>query len=125
MKAKNIINLLLELNDTYSLNKLKKEQIYIMIVKIIKRVILKVNKYHKQLWLELKDTYSLNNLKTLNLYYDSDRDKEYHIESKETSWTLRVTIKWHLQSKQVQNRVDLYYDNDRGKESHIESKETS
>ena len=25
-----------------------------------KRVILRVNKYHKQLWLELNDTYSLN-----------------------------------------------------------------
>ena len=47
-----------------------------MIVKEIKRVILKVNKYHKQLWLEIKDTYSLNNLKILDLYYDSDRDRE-------------------------------------------------
>ena len=32
------------------------------------------------------------------------------------------TIKCHLQSKQVQNRVDLYYDSDRDEESHIESK---
>ena len=36
-----------------------------------------------------------------------------------------VTIKWHLQAKQVENRVDLYHENDRYKDSHIESKQTS
>ena len=36
-----------------------------------------------------------------------------------------VTIKWHLQTKQVENRVDLYHDSDRDKESHIGSKQIS
>ena len=34
-------------------------------------------------------------------------------------------IKWHLQSKQVENKVDLYHDSDRHEESRIESKEIS
>ena len=29
-----------------------------------------------------------------------------------------VTIKWHLQAKQVENRVDLYHDSDRHEESY-------
>ena len=33
--------------------------IYIMKVTEMKRVMLKVNKYHKQLWLELNNTYML------------------------------------------------------------------
>ena len=33
-----------------------------------------------------------------------------------------VKIKWHLQSKWIENRVDLYYDSDIDEESHIESK---
>ena len=72
----------LELNDTYRLNKQKKEQIYIMIVTEMKIVILKVNKYHKELWLELNDTYKLNKQKTVDLYHDSDRNEDSHIESK-------------------------------------------
>ena len=36
-----------------------------------------------------------------------------------------VTIKWHLQSKQVENRVDLYHDSDRDEESSIVSKQIS
>ena len=36
-----------------------------------------------------------------------------------------VTIKWHLQAKQVENKVDLYYDSDRYDESHIECKQIS
>ena len=36
-----------------------------------------------------------------------------------------VTIKWHLQAKQVENRVDLYHDIDRDEENHIESKQIS
>ena len=35
-----------------------------------------------------------------------------------------VTIKWHLHTKQVENKVNLYHDNDRNEESHIESKPT-
>ena len=31
-----------------------------------------------------------------------------------------VTIKWHLQAKQVENRVDLYHDSDIDEKSHIE-----
>ena len=31
-------------------------------------------------------------------------------------------IKWYLQAKQVENRVDLYHDSDRDEESHIKSK---
>ena len=53
-----------------------------MIVTEIKRVILKVNKYYKQLWLELNDTYRLNKQKTINSHHDSDRDEENYIESK-------------------------------------------
>ena len=30
-----------------------------------------------------------------------------------------IKIKWHLQAKQVEDRVDLYYNSDRDKESHI------
>ena len=37
-----------------------------MIVTELKRVILKVNKQHKQLWLELNDTYRLNKYKTID-----------------------------------------------------------
>ena len=33
-----------------------------------------------------------------------------------------VRIKWHLQSKQIENRVDLSHDSYRDEESHIESK---
>ena len=36
-----------------------------------------------------------------------------------------VTIKWHLQSKQVEDKVDLYRDSDKYEESHIESKQIS
>ena len=36
-----------------------------------------------------------------------------------------VTIKWHLQAKQVKNRVDLHQNSDRDEESHIESKKIS
>ena len=36
-----------------------------------------------------------------------------------------VTIKWHLHTKQVENKVNLYYDSDRDEESHIESKKIS
>ena len=36
-----------------------------------------------------------------------------------------VRIKWYLQAKQVENRVDLYYDSERDEESHIKSKQTS
>ena len=32
-----------------------------------------------------------------------------------------VRIKWHLQPKQVENRVDLLHDSDRGDECYIES----
>ena len=32
-------------------------------------------------------------------------------------------IKLHLQTKQVENRVDLYHDSDRDDESHIECKQ--
>ena len=33
-----------------------------------------------------------------------------------------VTIKWHLHTKQVENKVDSYRDSYRNEESHIESK---
>ena len=36
-----------------------------------------------------------------------------------------VTIEWHLQAKQVENKVDLYHDSDRYKNCHIESKQIS
>ena len=36
-----------------------------------------------------------------------------------------VKIKWHLQTKQVENRVFLHHDIDRDEESHIESKQMS
>ena len=36
-----------------------------------------------------------------------------------------VWIKWYLQAKQVENRVDLYHDSERDEENHIESKQTS
>ena len=32
-------------------------------------------------------------------------------------------IKWYLQSKQVEQKVDLYHDSDRVEESHIESEQ--
>ena len=54
-----------------------------MIVTEVKSVILKVNKYHKELWLELNDTYMLDNYKTVDLC--SYRDEESHIESKQIS----------------------------------------
>ena len=56
-----------------------------MIVTEMKRIVMKVNKYHKQLWLKL----------------------------------------WHLQAKQVENKVDLCHDRDRNEKSSIESKQTS
>ena len=34
-------------------------------------------------------------------------------------------IKWHLQAKQVEQKVDLYHDSDKDEESHIESKQIS
>ena len=36
-----------------------------------------------------------------------------------------VRIKWHLQAKQVQNRIDFHHDSNRDEESHIESKQIS
>ena len=54
----------LKLNDTYRLNMQKTENIYIMIITEMKRVILKKNKYHKQLYLQLNDIYNLNKQKT-------------------------------------------------------------
>ena len=36
-----------------------------------------------------------------------------------------VRIKWHLHTKQVENKVDLYCDSNRDVESHIESKQIS
>ena len=36
-----------------------------------------------------------------------------------------VRIKWHLHTKQVENRVDLYHDSDIDEKSHIESKQIS
>ena len=33
-----------------------------------------------------------------------------------------VRIKWHLQAKQVENKVDLYHDSDRDEERYIEIK---
>ena len=33
-----------------------------------------------------------------------------------------VRIKWHLHTKQVENKVDSYCDSDKDEESHIESK---
>ena len=33
-----------------------------------------------------------------------------------------VIIKWHLQAKQVEKKVDLYHDSDRDEERYIESK---
>ena len=36
-----------------------------------------------------------------------------------------VRIKWHLQTKQVENRVDLHHDSDKDEGSHIESKQIS
>ena len=36
-----------------------------------------------------------------------------------------VRIKWHLQSKQIENRVDLYQNSDRDEASHIEIKKIS
>ena len=35
-----------------------------------------------------------------------------------------IRIKWYLQAKQVENKVDLYHDSDRDEESHIGSKQT-
>ena len=34
-------------------------------------------------------------------------------------------IKWHLQAKQVENRVGLYHDSDRDEKSHIGNKQIS
>ena len=34
-------------------------------------------------------------------------------------------IKWHLQAKQVENRVDLYHDSDRDEKCHIGNKQIS
>ena len=36
-----------------------------------------------------------------------------------------VTIKWHLQAKQVEKKVDLYHDSDKDEENHIQSKQIS
>ena len=36
-----------------------------------------------------------------------------------------VKIKWHLQTKEVENKENLYHDSDRDEESHIESKQIS
>ena len=36
-----------------------------------------------------------------------------------------VRIKWHIPSKQVENRINLFRDSDRDEGSHIESKKTS
>ena len=36
-----------------------------------------------------------------------------------------VRIKWHLQTKQVENRVDLCHDSDRDEVGHNESKQIS
>ena len=33
-----------------------------------------------------------------------------------------VRIKWHLQPKRAENRVDLYHDSDEDDKSHIENK---
>ena len=35
-----------------------------------------------------------------------------------------VKIKWHLQAKQVENKIDLYDDSNKDEESHIEWKQT-
>ena len=34
-------------------------------------------------------------------------------------------IKWNLQAKCVENKVDLYHDSDRDEKSHIENKQIS
>ena len=39
--------------------------------------------------------------------------------------TIVAKIKWHLQAKQVEQKVDLYHDSDKDEESHIESKQIS
>ena len=36
-----------------------------------------------------------------------------------------VRIKWHLHTKQLENRVDLYHDSDRDEEGYIDSKQIS
>ena len=36
-----------------------------------------------------------------------------------------IRIKWHLQSKQVENKVDLNHDGDKDEKSHIEIKQIS
>ena len=56
-----------------------------MTVTVMKRVVLKVKKYHKQLWLQFNDTYNLNKQKKVDLYHGRDRDEENHIESKQIS----------------------------------------
>ena len=57
-----------------------------MIVTEIKRVVLKINKYYKQLWLKLNNTYNLTKKKIkAYLYHGSNRDEENHIESKKIS----------------------------------------
>ena len=49
----------------------------------------------------------------VDLYHDSDRDEESHIESKQTSQTIMFRIIWYSQTKHVENRVDLYHDMER------------
>ena len=53
-----------------------------MIVTEVKRVILNVNKYHKQLWLELNDLLPKQVQNRVDSHHDSDRVEESHIKSK-------------------------------------------
>ena len=64
-------------------------------------------------------------MKSVDLYHDSDRDEESHIESKQISGIIMIRIKCHLLPKQVENRRDLFHDSDKDEESHIENKQTS
>ena len=92
----------------------------------MKRVMLKVNKYHKQLWLELNDTYSLNKKKTGQIYVkiviDMNRvilkANKYH---KQLLW-LELNDTYTLNK---QKTVDLHHNSNRDEESHIENKQIS
>ena len=77
----------------------------------MKRVILKVNKYHKQLQLELNDTYMLNKQKTAQIYsMIATEMKRYILKVNKYYKQLQLEFKRHLHTEQVENRVDLRHD---------------
>ena len=93
----------------------------------MKRVILKINKYHKQLlWLELNNTYRLNKQKTEQIYVIIVTEinrvilkaNKYH---KQLLW-LELNDTYTLNK---QKTVDLHHNSNRDEESHIENKQIS